>query len=112
MRLVVAAVGRLKKGPERDLAERYLERAARLSRLVGLRGPDIIEIDDSRARRPEDRAAEESAALAAAVTGTDTVLIALDAAGEPLSSAAVAERLAKWRDEGRSACALLIGGPD
>ena len=35
MRLVLAAVGRLKAGPERDLVARYIERASAMSRAQG-----------------------------------------------------------------------------
>ena len=35
MRIVVAAVGRLKAGAERELAERYRERAAKTGRALG-----------------------------------------------------------------------------
>ena len=36
MRIVVAAVGRLKQGPERELAEHYTKRAADAGRALGL----------------------------------------------------------------------------
>jgi 23S rRNA (pseudouridine1915-N3)-methyltransferase len=38
MRLMVIAVGRLKDGPERELAERYAKRFDDLGRRIGLRG--------------------------------------------------------------------------
>ena len=44
MRLVVIAIGRLKQGPERELAERYRKRAADFGRQVGLQAFDIIKI--------------------------------------------------------------------
>lgn len=48
MRIVVAAVGRLKRGPEVELAER--DRAVKSGRGIGVRSLDIIEIAESRAR--------------------------------------------------------------
>jgi 23S rRNA (pseudouridine1915-N3)-methyltransferase len=42
MRIVIAAVGRLKRGPESDLAERYRERAVKSGRGIGLRSLDVI----------------------------------------------------------------------
>jgi 23S rRNA (pseudouridine1915-N3)-methyltransferase len=111
MRLVITAVGRLKAGPERELAERYRERAGKLTRSIGLSALDIVEIDESRARRPEDRITQEGAALAALLTG-DRVRIALDARGQSLTSEALADRLARWRDSGRGAAFFLIGGAD
>ena len=80
MRLVVAAVGRLKAGPERELAERYRERVGKLCRALGFYSIEVVEIDESRARRPEDRIAQEGAALAALMSG-DHVRLALDASG-------------------------------
>jgi 23S rRNA (pseudouridine1915-N3)-methyltransferase len=110
MRLVVAAVGRLKRGPEHDLAERYRERAANSGRPIGIRAVTISEIDESRARRAKDRVAEEAAALKSLIPAGAAV-VALDERGESLASDALAQRLARWRDEGRDV-ALIIGGPD
>jgi len=111
MKLVVAAVGRLKRGAERDLAEQYRDRAAKSGRAIGLRAVETIEVDESRARRARDRMSEEAVALAAALPD-DAVIIALDERGESLPSTALAERLARWRDQGRPAACFLIGGAD
>ena len=64
MRLVVIAVGRLKQGPERELAERYRERFDDIGRKLGFRGLEIHEIPESRARDATARIAEEAAAIA------------------------------------------------
>lgn len=112
MRLLVAAVGRLKPGPERDLAARYRERAAQLGRSLGFSACDITEIPESRARRAPDRAAEEGAAiLAQAPTGA--VLAVYDERGRAdLTSETIAARVGGWRDAGRSVLVLAIGGAD
>src|ERR1700751_729752 len=101
MRLTIAAVGRLKAGPERELAGRYLERAGKLGRGIGLHPIEVIEIDESRARRPEERIAHEAAALRALVRG-EHVRVPQDAVGQTGSSEESASRLARWRDGGRS----------
>ena len=111
MRLVVAAVGRLKRGPERDLAERYGERAAKAGRAIGIRSVTISEIDESRARRAGDRIAEEGAALTAVIP-PEAVVVALDERGETLTSEEFARRIGRWRDQGRPELVVLIGGPD
>jgi 23S rRNA (pseudouridine1915-N3)-methyltransferase len=111
MRLVVAAVGSLKRGPERELAERYGERAAKAGRAIGLRAVTVREIDESRARRANDRLAEEAAALAAVVPAQAAV-VALDERGDTLTSEALAQRIGRWRDQGRPELVVLIGGPD
>ncbi|HEX2654471.1 MAG TPA: 23S rRNA (pseudouridine(1915)-N(3))-methyltransferase RlmH [Xanthobacteraceae bacterium] len=111
MRLVVAAIGRLKRGPERDLAERYRDRAVKCGRGIGFRGIDVFETDESRARRADDRANEEAAALSALIP-ENALIIALDERGESLGSAALAERLGRWRDQGQPAATFVIGGAD
>ena len=55
------------------------------------------------------------AAEAEALTGTlppGGVSVALDERGQALSSRAFADRLADWRDQGRSRVTFLIGGAD
>jgi 23S rRNA (pseudouridine1915-N3)-methyltransferase len=111
MRLIVAAVGRLKRGPERDLAERYGERAAKAGRAIGIRGVTISEIDESRARRTADRIADEAAALKKFIP-PQAAVVALDERGETLTSEALAQRIGRWRDQGRPDLVILIGGPD
>src|SRR4029453_10816150 len=64
MRIVVAAIGRLKQGPETELSERYRKRAAQTGRQLGLRDIEIIEIRESRAAEASKRMLEESIALA------------------------------------------------
>ena len=111
MRIVVAAVGRLKAGPDRELAERYRDRATRTGRALGVRGLEIIEVRESRAREAERRITEEAIALASVIPdGAVTVL--LDNRGENLSSDSFAGRLRGWRDAGREATCFIIGGAD
>jgi 23S rRNA (pseudouridine1915-N3)-methyltransferase len=110
MKLALVAVGRLKSGPERDLVERYRERAEALGRALGFTPIDIIEIAEGRGRRETERRAEEGGVLAQKLP--PGAVIALDERGQTLSSDRFAARLAAWRDEGRPALALVIGGPD
>ncbi len=110
MRVVIAAVGRLKRGPERELSERYRERALKSGRGIALRAFDVIEIAESRARETERRRTEESIALANLIPEGAAVVI-LDARGEHLDSASLTARLRAWRDADRDAI-FVIGGPD
>ena len=64
MRLMLAAVGRLKQGPERQLAERYRDRAVKVGRGLGFRDVEIVEIAESRSRDADRRMLEESIAIA------------------------------------------------
>jgi 23S rRNA (pseudouridine1915-N3)-methyltransferase len=110
MRIVVAAVGRLKRGPESELAERYRERAVKSGRGIGLRSLDIIEIAESRARDAQRRMLEESIALANIIPERAAVVL-LDPRGEAIDSNGFVKRLRGWNDGGRDA-AFVIGGPD
>lgn len=109
MRLALIAVGRLKAGPERDLVERYRERADALARGLGFSSLELVEIAESRARREADRRAEEGTALLSKAGGAS---IAFDERGASLTSAALAARVTAWRDGGRDGLAWVIGGPD
>ena len=110
MRVIVAAVGRLKRGPEVELAERYRERAVKSGRGIGLRSLEIIEIAESRAREPQRRMLEESIALANVIP-KDAATVLLDPRGETLDSNGFTKRLRGWNDGGRDV-AFVIGGPD
>src|SRR5215469_10015004 len=85
MRLIVAAIGRLKAGPERELAERYRDRVAKAGRAVGLRDIEIVEVRESRAQETAKRVLEESIALANLIPER-ALVVALDAKGENLDS--------------------------
>ena len=111
MRVLIAAVGRLKSGPERDLAERYLKRAAQVGRSLGLTGFDIIEIRESRADSPARRMLEESIAIVNVIPER-AVTVLMDARGESLPSASFAGRLQAWRTEDKPAVVFVIGGAD
>src|SRR5439155_1165470 len=104
MRLLVAAVGRLKSGPERELAARYRERADASGRKLGLRPLELIEVEESRGRHGEQRIGEEAARLAAAIP-ENAAIVALDAGGKALSSTDLAQRLGA-HDAGRSSLRL------
>src|SRR4051812_29133940 len=111
MRILIAAVGRLKQGPERELAERYRKRAAAVGRSVGLQDIDIIEIRESRADNAERRMLEESIAIANVIP-EGAVTILLDERGDNLSSASFAGHLQSWRAEDRPAVAFIVGAAD
>ena len=111
MRLVVAAIGRLKDGPERELAERFRKRAEQSGRRLGFRDVDVVEIRESRAQDTGKRTLEESIALANLIPDK-AITIILDERGESLDSATLANRLGRWRDDGKPAAVFIIGGDD
>ncbi|MGY4196756.1 MULTISPECIES: 23S rRNA (pseudouridine(1915)-N(3))-methyltransferase RlmH [unclassified Bradyrhizobium] len=111
MRLVVICIGRLKQGPERELAERYRERFEDIGRKLGFRGFEIHEIAESRARDTAARIAEEAAAISALLPEKHA-LVALDERGKSIDSATFARQLGRWRDEGTAHTVFVIGGAD
>jgi len=111
MRLLVIAIGRLKQGPERELAERYRERFDDIGRKLGFRGLEILEIAESRARDAGSRIAEEAAAISAAIP-PKSALVALDERGDNIDSRAFARHLGRWRDDQIANTIFAIGGAD
>ncbi len=111
MRLVVVAIGRLKQGPERELAERYRERFEDIGRKLGFRGLEIREIPESRAGDAASRIAEEATAISAAIPAK-SVLVALDERGDNIDSTAFARHLGRWRDRSVANTIFVIGGAD
>jgi len=111
MRLLVAAVGRLRDGPERELAERYRKRAEQVGRRLGFQTAEVVEIRESRASDVGKRMIEESIALANVIPDK-AVIVLLDERGKSHDSTAFAELLRRWRDGGRPAAVFVIGGDD
>jgi 23S rRNA (pseudouridine1915-N3)-methyltransferase len=111
MRIVVAAVGRLKAGPDRELAERYRDRAIKVGRALGVGAVDVIEVRESRAREAERRVTEEAIALANAIP-EDAIKVVLDGRGKNASSDSFAGRIRGWRDGGHETVCFIIGGAD
>ncbi len=110
MKIRVAAIGRLKAGPERDIADRLKGRADAAGRKIGL-SFDGREFPESRGGSSTVRKDEEAAALVGALL-PKSLLIALDEHGQPLDSRGFAEKLGKWRDRGVEEIVFAIGGAD
>ena len=90
MLLHIIARGKIGRGPEAELVDRYLKRVAWPVK--------VTELPESGGRPP-----------APAERG---VTIILDEKGEQLPSLDFARRLERWRDEGRREARFLIGGAD
>ena len=110
MRMTIAAVGRMKSGPERDLVARYLERATSGGKPLALTGFDVIELTESRAGSAMSRKADEAKGLRAALP--EGIVVALDERGKGIGSEAFATQIGRWRDDGRPAASFVIGGAD
>lgn len=110
MRIVIAAIGRMKNGPERELVARYLDRATAGGRPLALTGFEVTEINESRAGSAAARKAEEARALRAALP--EGVTIMLDERGKAIDSERFAAQIGRWRDDGRPSLGFVIGGAD
>jgi 23S rRNA (pseudouridine1915-N3)-methyltransferase len=111
MRLVVIAVGRLKQGPERELAEAYRKRAQATGRALGVRDIEIVEIRESRAQDVERRRVEEAIVIAN-ILPERAIIVILDEHGDNLDSAALSGLLRAWRAEDPPAVCFVVGGAD
>lgn len=90
MLLHIVARGRIGRGPEAELVDRYLKRIGWPTKLT--------ELPDQGGRVPPREA--------------NTVLVVLDEKGEQLGSVELARKLEAWRDQGRRECRFLIGAAD
>jgi 23S rRNA (pseudouridine1915-N3)-methyltransferase len=111
MRISLFAVGRLKSGPERQLAERYIDRFAKAGPAIGLELGKITEINESRAAHAETRKREEAVHLEK-LLADGAVLILLDERGKALDSPGFADLIGGLRDDGKRDLIVAIGGPD
>ena len=111
MRLLIAAVGKLRQGPERELYTHYLGRAEALGRTLSLTPLTSVELPESRAASAPARQTAEAEALLGKVPPSHT-LICLDPAGKTQSSDVFAGTVAKVRDGGAAGLAFLVGGAD
>ncbi|MBB4351372.1 23S rRNA (pseudouridine(1915)-N(3))-methyltransferase RlmH [Aliirhizobium cellulosilyticum] len=111
MRITLFAVGRLKAGPEKDLASRYLDRFAKAGPAVGLELAKLVEVQESRASNADTRKREEAGVLEKALP-EGAILVLLDERGKTLDSQAFSDAVGRYRDNGKRDMMLAIGGAD
>lgn len=103
MNITLAAVGRMRSGPARDLFDDYVRRLSwRL---------DVKEVEEKRPLPPEKLKQREAELLLGACPDRAR-MIALDERGKDLSSADLARLIGGWRDDGDDRIAFVIGGTD
>ena len=107
MRLQIVSLGRLRDAPEAALAADYVARAANCGRQIGFKSVELIEVE---AKPPADARSEASALYRA--TPDDARKILLDERGGEWTSRQLAEKLARWRDDGVACATFWIGGAD
>ena len=103
MRLLIAAIGRMKAGPLRDLYDEY---AARMTWPLALR-----EVEIKKTLAVDERRRQEADLLRTTVP-PGAKMVVLDERGAALSSEAFSRRLEGWRDDGVGDAVFLIGGAD
>lgn len=111
MRILIAAIGRMRDGPERALVSRYADRSTAAGKQIGVTPVEIKEFPESRAGNPETRAREEGKSLAGAF-GEKPRFILLDEKGKAMTSIVFARALSTYRDGGTQELGFVIGGPD
>ena len=111
MRISLFAVGRLKSGPEKDLASRYLERFSKAGPAVGLEFLQLIEVPESRASNADTRKKEEAANLQKSLP-EGGLLVLLDERGKSLDSESFAQMIGRFNDSGKRDMLIAIGGAD
>lgn len=104
MRIVIAAVGRMRAGPARGLLDTYRNRMTTLPL-------DVREVQ-ARASLPVPKRMAAEAELLLQALPESGPIIAMDERGDDLSSQALADLLGGWRDQGHAACGFAIGGAD
>ena len=90
MLLHIVARGKIGRSPEAELVERYLKRIAWPTK--------VTELPDKGGKVPDLPA--------------NSVSVALDERGKPLSSMQLAQQLERWRDGGKREARFLIGAAD
>ena len=111
MRIVIAAVGKLKAGAEHELFERYAKRIGGAGRGAGITGFELRELPEGRSDSRDVRMADEAGRLVARVRDAGAIIL-LDERGRAMTSALFATQIRTLRDEGCGGVAFLLGGPD
>ena len=107
LNITIAAVGRLRKGPELSLVEDYLERTRVIGRGLGIGSVVVHEVDERKAQDSASQGKKLEAAIPA-----QALSIALDERGKLMKSTEFADQIRKWRDNGSPGLVFLIGGAD
>lgn len=111
MQISICAIGKMKSGPETELVERYLDRARKLGKSLGISDIALHQYSESQARQTAARKTDEAELLLRKIDEQDFVIL-LDEKGKSLSSRDFAQTFAQEKDSGRKSMAFMIGGPD
>ena len=103
MQLIIAAIGRMKASPEKELLDKFIRQT-----------PWEISIRELDAKKglSGDSLKTAEAKLLLEATESARIRIAMDERGRHLKSEAFAKKMGDWRDNGQTPIAFIIGGQD
>lgn len=105
MHITLISVGKLKRGPEKDLVDDYVDRFNKSGPSIGLRSLNLVDVASG-----GGLGAEGARLLSALPEGA--LARRLDEHGPAWPSVKLAEHLAKERDAGTDKYCFLIGGAE
>lgn len=105
MHITLISVGKLKKGPEKELVDDYVARFNKAGPGIGLRSLKLVDLTSGGGLD-----AEGKLILNAVPAGSK--VLRLDEHGQAWTSVKLANQIAKWRDSGTPQLCLLIGGAE
>lgn len=105
MHITLISVGKLKKGPEKELVDDYVARFNKAGPGIGLRSLKLVDLTSGGGLD-----AEGKLILNAVPSGSK--VLRLDEHGQAWTSVKLANQIAKWRDGGTPQLCFLIGGAE
>lgn len=111
MRFSIACIGRMKAGADKDLFDRYIDRARKMGRGMGVTEVSLTEYAESRAHSSDERKSEEASVLLNGMP-SGSRLVVLDEHGKSMSSTAFSQKLEDWKNDSIQNVVFAIGGAD
>jgi len=105
MHITLISVGKLKKGPEKELVDDYVTRFNKAGPGIGLRSLKLVDLASGGGLE-----AEGKLILNAVPSGAK--VLRLDEHGPAWTSVKLANQIATWRDAGTPTLCFLIGGAE
>jgi len=110
MKISVFAVGRMKAGPEKELADRYFDRFSKSGPAIGLEFSGLAETPESRAQSAAERKREEADRLKQHLAA-GAALILLDERGDAVGKVFGGDVLAALVEQLYRSATILSGHP-
>jgi len=111
MRVIIAAIGKLKSSAEQELVKRYLDRIQKAGKPIGITKIEMIEVMESRAAGSDQRKEDEARSILSKLPD-GSLLFCFDERGASPSSRKFASQLESAIATGAPAVAFIVGGPD